>query len=262
MQILNLNGPFVTPRNVALPNRDAFGVPHGHAYVPLHSAADMSWATRASFSAVKFRRSHQALSLNEMRPLFAFGFNPYVVDIRDQYPVYDQEAYNRARLRGSRMPISAVMTYDIVLTLVLPPDNRLHYHGVSIKDAGHQLSDQDWKRQERELAKFAGRGWTWELLRGDQFGKLMWGNHALMRTWITSIDVWTRYDEARTFAARLMTCSQSGTLDSVLTRHARYLGMPADRVFELFAVANCFGFLRLDPVRPMRVDLPVYLLHE
>ena len=74
-----------------------------------------------------------------MRPLFAFAFNPYVIDIRDQYPVYDQETYNRARRRGERMPISAVQTYDIVLTLVLPPDNRLHYHGVSIKDARDQL---------------------------------------------------------------------------------------------------------------------------
>ncbi|CAJ0781377.1 MULTISPECIES: TnsA endonuclease N-terminal domain-containing protein [Ralstonia] len=260
MQILELTAPFVTPRHVALPARDAYGVPHGRRYVPLRDAADISWATRASFNAIKFRRTHQALSLNEMRPLFAFGFNPYVVDIRDQYPVYDQEDYNRAKRRGKRMPISAVQTYDIVLTLTLPPDNRLHYHGVSIKDARDQLTEQDWKRQEREREQSAKRGWTWELLRGDQFSKLMWGNHALMRTWIVNIDVWEAYDEALVLAERVKTHSQNGTLDSILSRHSRCLQMPINRAFELFAIANCFGFLRLDPSHPLRVDHPLHLL--
>jgi len=259
MNILTLPAPFVTPRHIVVPNRDAFGIPHGVAYVPFRKAADISLATRASFGGVKVRRVHEALSLNEMRALLAFNFNPYVVDIRDQYPVYDQEAYNCAKRNGVRMPINSVMTYDIVLTLVLPPHYLLHYHGVSIKDAGDELSQADWNRQEREHAKFLERGWTWELLRGDQFTKRAFGNHALMKSWIANVYVWNLYEEAAILAARLKTRSQRGTLDDILNRHARHMGVSFDHAFELFSVAVSFGHLYIDHSEDLRVDKPLHL---
>ncbi|AOI60674.1 hypothetical protein WI26_24315 [Burkholderia diffusa] len=194
-----------------------------------------------------------------MRALLAFNFNPYAVDIRDQYPVYDQEAYNRAKRNGIRMPINSVMTYDIVLTLVLPPDYRLHYHGISIKDARDELTQQDWNRQEREHARFLERGWTWELLRGDRFTKRAFGNHALMKTWIANVDVWNHYEEAAILATRLKTRSQRGTLDDILNRHARYMGINCDHAFELFSTAVSFGFLYIDHSEDLRVDKPLHL---
>ncbi|OXI43815.1 hypothetical protein CFB84_19945 [Burkholderia aenigmatica] len=194
-----------------------------------------------------------------MRALLALNFNPYVVDIRDQYPVYDQEAYNRAKLDDMRMPINSVMTYDIVLTLVLPPDYRVHYHGVSIKDAGDELTQKDWDRQEREHAKFLERGWTWELLRGDQFTKRAFGNYALMKTWIANVDVWNHYEEAAILAARIKTRSQRGTLDDILNRHARHMGVSCDHAFELFSTAASFGHLYIDHSEDLRVDKPLHL---
>lgn len=259
MKILELPKKFLTPRYVELPKRDPFGVSHGASYAPLREAADISSATRASFGCIKARRVHEALSLNEVRALLAFNFNPYVIDIRDQYPIYDQELYNRAKLEGVRMPINSVMTCDIVLTLVLPPEYRLHYHGVSIKDARDELTPKDWNRQEREHAKFLERGWTWELLRGDQFTKRAFGNHALMKSWIANLDVWSLYDEADHLATRLKLRSLRGTLDDILNRHARYMGIELDRAFELFAVAVSFGFLHIDHSEDLRVDKPLHL---
>jgi TnsA endonuclease N terminal. len=260
MEILKLPFPFVTPRDVALPFRDAFGVPHGDRYVPMRDAADMNIATRVSFGALKFGRAHQALAMNEMRPLYAFSFNPYVIDIRDQYPVYDQKKYNEARMRGRRMSVDDVMTLDIVLTLVLPPDHRLHYHAVSIKDGAGEFDDATKTRLRKEERKIEARGWTYELLRGNQFDALAWGNHAVMKTWVANVDVWRHYDEASAFARRLLVRSLRGTLDDIMNRHARHLGISLDWCYELFAVAVCFGFLYPDHRQALRTDKQLHLL--
>lgn len=262
MKILELPLPFVTPRNVALPFRDAFGVPHGDRYMPMRDASDINLATRASFGALKFRRAHQALALNEMRPLYAFSFNPYVIDIRDQYPIYDQKKYNEARMCGTSISSEDVMTLDIILTLVLPPDYRLHYHAVSIKDGTNELDAATRKRLQREQKKVEDRGWTYELLRGNQFDVLAWGNHAVMKTWITNVDVWRHYDQAFIFARRLLSHSTRGTLDDVMTRHARHLGMSLNWCYELFAVAVCFGFLYPNHREPLRTDKQLNLLRR
>ncbi|MFP6560822.1 hypothetical protein WJ542_21350 [Paraburkholderia sp. B3] len=262
MEILKLPLPFATPRHVAPPFRDAFGVPHGERYVPMHDASEMGIATTASFGALKFRRAHQARALNEMRPLYAFSFNPYVIDIRDQYPVYDQQTYNRARSEGRSMSVFELMTLDIVLTLVLPPDYRLHYHTVSIKDGTEEFDQATKERLRREEAEIVARGWTYELLRGDQFDVLAWGNHALMKTWVANLDVWQRYDDAFRFACRLLTRSSRGTLDDILNRHARHLGISLNRAYELFAVAVCFGFLYPDHREPLRTDKPLHLVRS
>lgn len=259
MNILTLPAPFVTPRHIILPHRDPFGVPHGRHYAPLREAADNSFATRASFGSIKVRRVHEALSLNELRAMLAFNFNPYVVDIRDQYPVYDQEDYNRAKRNGMRMPINSVMTYDIVLTIVLPPDYQLHYHGISIKDANDDLTQADWNRQKREHDIFRVRGWTWELLRGDHFTKRAYGNHSLMKAWIANVDVWNHYEEAAMLATRLKTRSQRGTLDDILNRNARHMGISCNHAFELFSAAVSFGFIYIDHSEDLRVDKPLHL---
>ncbi|MCX5543872.1 hypothetical protein M3A49_31060 [Paraburkholderia sp. CNPSo 3076] len=259
MKILELPAPYVTPRDVVLPRRDAYGVLHGAQYVPLCDPAEINIATRASFAGVKVQRVHEARSLNEMRAIYAFSFNPYVIDIREQYPVYNQEAYNRARLAGSRMPKSQIMRYDVVLTLVLPPDSYLHYHGVSIKDGNERFGSRVIKRHQRESDNFAARGWTWESLLGSQLTKLAYGNHALMQTWIANADIRSLYDEAGILAMRLQTRSLRGTLHDILERHARHLGISLDHAFELFAVAVSFGFLWIDDSQYLRVDRPLGL---
>lgn len=252
--------PFTTPKHFELPQRDAFGVFHGERYVPILEASDINMATRSTFSGVKHRRTHEALSGNEMRAIYAFNFNPYVVDIREQYPFYEQGAYNRARLRGEKMRRSDIMTVDIVLTLALPPDNRLHYHVVSLKDANAHLDKAVWHEQRRERDESRARGWTWQLLRGDRFSRRAWGNHAVMQTWIANVDVWPHQDEAAEFAVHLLSRSRRGTLGDILRRRARYLGITSHWATELFAIAACFGYLYVDHSEELRLDKPLHLL--
>jgi hypothetical protein len=259
MKVLELPFPFETPDDgFVLPARDPYGVPHGDPYVPFNNAKSINLATRAEVGGVKVTRIHQACSLNELRAIVDFSFNPYVIDIREQYPEYSQEAYNQARIAGKRMSRSSVMTYDIVLTLILHPGSR-HYHGVSIKDATHEPTPRAEKRKERERERFAARGWTWELLKGDQFSQRAYGNYMLMRSWIGGIDIWSHRGEAREFAFRLRNHSLEGTLEAVVARNARYMGISRDRAFMLFAVAVSFGHLAVDHSEDLRVDRPLKL---
>jgi len=260
MKILALPLPYSTPPDIWLPHRDAFGWPHGAEYDSFKKARTIRLSTRSTFRGHKFPRRFEALSMNEMRPLFAFGFNPYVVDTRDQYPVYDASAFNNAVLRGKRMPVSSVMTIDIVLTVVLPPDNRIHYHGISIKDANDVLSPATQRRHEREQAAFHARGWTWELLRGNQFSKLAFSNHFMMYRCINKVDVFALYEPSRHFAYALYKSSLRGTMDDVLERLARRQRISLDAGYRLFGVAASFGFVTVNHSMPLRTDAPLHLI--
>lgn len=260
MKVLELPLPFITPPGVTLPTVDAFGWPHGVEYEGFLKARAISLATRSTFRGLKFKRRYEALSLNELKPLFSFAFNPYVIDIRDQYPVYEREKYNAAVLNGKRMRRSDVMTIDIVLTLVLPPDNRLHYHGISIKDTGFVIDEAAQRRLERESSKLAERGWTWELLRGGQFTKMAFSNHFVMYRCVKDTDIFALYDQADWFSKTLLKSSTRGTMGNVLARVSRRLGIPEDMAHRLFAVGASFGFLSIDHSKQLRVDGPLHLL--
>ncbi|CAE6851382.1 TnsA endonuclease N-terminal domain-containing protein [Paraburkholderia nemoris] len=262
MKILELPTTFQTPMNRTTPRRDAYGVLHGVEYVPFLDATTMSMGTRATFGGVKVGRLHQARSLNETRAIAAFNFNSYVLDIRERYPIYDQAAYDRAKLRGVRLARRKVTTCDIVLTLALPPDNHLHYHVVSVKDVNDKLMPKKEERQQRERQIVTERGWTWEVLRGAQFSKRAYGNHMLMKTWIGNSNIWNLYAEAEVFSQRIKTHSIRGTLIDVVERQARYLGTSTDHAFELFVAAVSFGMLRISHEEHLRVDGPLNLQRE
>ncbi|WP_157381753.1 hypothetical protein [Burkholderia ubonensis] len=260
MNVLDLPLPFRTPKHIELPQRDEFGVFHGANYKPILDASEINMATRSSFMGVKHLRTHEALSDNEKRAIYAFNFNPYVVDIREQYPFYDQGVYNRARLRGENMLRADIMPVDLVLTLVLPPNNRLHYHVVSVKDAKASLDKEAWHEQHRERDASRARCWTWQMLRGDRFSSRAWGNHAHMQTWIANVNVWPHQDDAAEFAAQLISHSRRGTLGDILRRRARCLGITSHWASELFAIAVCFGYLYVDHSEELRLDKPLHLI--
>jgi hypothetical protein len=262
MKIIELPTTFQTPPDIVIPSRDVYGVLHGSSYTPWTDPATMNYATRASFSGVKVHRVHVARSPDQTRAIAAFNFNPYVIDIRELYPVYSPSAYNQAKLKGVRTTQSAIATFQIVLTLVLPPDHRLHYHVVTIKDETDQPVSEGSKRQQRLQRILEERGWTEEKLRGDLFTKRAYGNHMLMKTWSGHANIWRQHAEAEIFADRLKSHTIRGVLMDIVNRHARHLGMSTAYAFELFAAAVSFGMLRLDHAEYLRVDRPLYLQRE
>ncbi|SAK98150.1 hypothetical protein AWB78_05622 [Caballeronia calidae] len=260
--VFDLPLPFEMPPLVPLPKRDSHNVLHGAKYVPFAEPGDLTFGTRSTWPGVKVLRTHIALSTNELRAILHFSFFPYVRDIREEYPVYDRDAYYRAKANGVRMRRADLKRCDINLTLVLPPDLGLHYHIVSIKDSDDELEPPTLKREVSEQSAIVEREWTWQMIRGNRFTKKAYGNNFLMSRWITQMDIWDYYDEARILAGRVKTRSLRGTLAHILDRHARHMGVSIDHAFELFAVAASFGFLYVDHNKYLREDLPLFLLED
>lgn len=260
MKILSLTAPFVTPKDIELPFADPWGWAHGAEYRPFLQARKSRHSTRTTFRGLKFRRRFEALSENEKRIMFSLVFNPYVLDLREQYAFYDPDAYYTARDKGRRILRSTVITIDIVVTYVLPGDFTLRYHCISIKDKTYVADLDDLAREARESNGAAERGWTWELLRGDAISNRQFANCFVMYRAIKDTDIYELYEKAGRFSELLKHSSRRGTMASVLRRLANRLGISECDCHRLFSVAVTFGFLAVDHEQPLAADKQLYLL--
>jgi hypothetical protein len=259
-RIFELPRPFETPPYIALPAHDAFGWQHGDRYSPLLKARTPLRSTRAVVPGFKFSRLHQALSMSEFRVIIGLAFHPYVVDFREQYGVYDRRAYWSAVSNGKRMRRSDLMTIDVIVTYVLPPDFKLLYHAISVKHPGYQPTDEDLRREEREKTQMGARGWTWELLRGDAIPMTEFVNLRLLYGFAREQNLPSLYMAAREFAPVVLRSSNRGSLDAVMLRVSRSLGMDLDDAYRRFSVAVAYGFLQVDHRYDLRVDETLHLL--
>ncbi|MFL9888235.1 hypothetical protein PQR66_34790 [Paraburkholderia agricolaris] len=258
--MLNLERRFVTPKDILLPATDKYGWPHGRGYDALLEARQPSWSTRTTFRGMKFRRRYEALSGNEQRILFSLGFNPYVIDVRDQYGIYDIAALHRVLARDERLLRTDLMTIDVLVTYVLPGSLVLRHHGISIKAENYVPDQAELDRELREQQALAARGWTWELMHGDAIGGREFANNFVMYRAVRDQDVSINYDDARRFAKALLKSSARGTMGSVLGRLSRRVGISDGAAHQLFAIAVSYGFLTIDHSKELRVDLPLYLI--
>lgn len=259
-KLLKLERPFVTPQGIVLPSTDKYGWPHGDAYEALLKARQCRISTSTTFRGLKFKRRYEALSLNEQRILLSLAFHPYVLDVRDQYGLYNPATLLKALNSRERMLRQHLMTIDVVVTYLLPGSSTLRYHGISIKPESYIADKSELARESRERKALAERGWTWELLRGNAVTDLEYSNNFMMYSTIRDQDIEHNYEEGRWFANVLLKSKAQGNMRSVLGRISRRVGISDDAAHQLFAVAAAYGFLTVDHSRPLRVDLPLHLV--
>lgn len=259
-KILELPRPFATPPGIVLPPVDDFGWPHGEAYSALLEARTPSLSTRTTFRGLKFARRYEALSIGELWVLFALLFHPYVVDIREQYGVYDSERLMREIRAGRRMLRTDLMTLDVTVTYVLPGSRQLRYHTVSVKHGNYTPDDTDLKREQREREAMAARGWTWELVKRDALTAREWSNYFVLYRAVRDQNVEALYDRAQAFAQVVLASSLRKDMNSVLGRLARRLEISEALAHQLFSVAVAYGFLTIDHSEELRGDKPIALV--
>lgn len=258
-RLLELPRPFSTPPGIELPPFDEYGWQMGKPYEAMLEARKPSLATRAAFRDFYHQRRYEALALTEFGIQFALLFNPYVLDFREQYGIYDPAAYWRAVARGKRMSRSAMTTIDIIVTYALPPHFELRYHAISVKSAEYQPTPTDMKRELKERTLVDRRNWTWELMRSNAVPEGEINNYVFLWTLINKTEVRHLYDSSRRFAEQLMTHSVQGSLHAVLERRARGLGVSRDTAYRLFASSISYGFLTLDHSKRLAQQLPLAL---
>lgn len=244
--IFDLKPPYPAPSVIKLPKRDPFGWPHGEEYTPLLKARTPSMATRAVMPGFKMERLHQALSTAELRVLLKLAFHPGVLDFREQYGIVDEKAFWRAELNGMRMQRSKLMTIDVIVTYFCPHELKLKYHGISIKARGYVPDETEQRREERERKAMEDRGWTWELIIGDEVSMVEFGNLKLLMGFAAHHDLPSLYSVAESFAKVVIRCSNKGSLDAILLRVARDISTSLDDAYVRFSAAVAYGFLTLD----------------
>ncbi len=259
-KILELPRPFATPPDIILPPVDDFGWPHGEDYSALLEARTPSLSTRTTFRGLKFARRYEALSIGELWLLFALLFHPYVVDIREQYGVYDSARLMREMRAGRRMLRTDLMTLDVTVTYVLPGSRQLRYHTVSVKHGNYTPDETDLKREQREREAMAARGWTWELVKRDALTAREWSNYFVLYRAVRDQNVEALYERAQDFAQVVLRSSLRADMNSVLVRLARRLELTETLTHHLFSVAVAYGFLTIDHNKELRGDAPIALI--
>ncbi|WP_157650815.1 TnsA endonuclease N-terminal domain-containing protein [Burkholderia ubonensis] len=244
--IFDLKPPYPAPSQVLLPSHDAFGWPHGNEYTPLLKARTPSMSTRAVMPGFKLDRLHQALSMAELRVMTKLALHPGVLDFREQYGIVDRKAFWRAEAAKTRMQRSKLMTIDVIVTYANPLDFSLKYHGISIKARGYTPTEQELRREARERDAMAERGWTWELIIGDEVSIVEFGNLRLIYGFSAHRNIASLYGAAEQFSKVLIRCSNRGSLDAVLLRVARNTGISLDDAYVRFSAAVTYGFLKVD----------------
>jgi hypothetical protein len=259
-KILELPRPFVTPPDIVLPPVDDFGWPHGDAYSALLEARTPSLSTRTTFRGLKYARRYEALSMGELWILFALLFHPYVVDIREQYGVYDSERLLRDIRAGRRLLRTDLMTLDVNVTYVRPGSLPLHYHTVSVKHANYVQDETELRREQGEREVAASRGWTWELIKRNALTAREWSNYFVLYRAVRDQSVDALYWRARDFSEMLIKSSLRADMNPVLARLSRRLNVSETLAHHFFSVAVAYGFLTIDHSKELRGDAPIPLV--
>lgn len=255
--ILELPRPFVTPPRIELPSYDSYGWPMDDVYKSILKARTPSFATRGMLPSITNDRVFEALSMGEFVIQLSLMFNPYVLDVREQYAFYEDAAYRRASEQGRRLLRSNLTTIDLVVTHLRPGSSELHFHMVNVKHATFAPKDKDVKREFKERGLADGRTWTWEMLRSNSVPRQEVVNYALLWSLARTTKVRHLYDASLRLADQFRTHSVKGSMDEVLTRRARSLGISLHDAYRLFVSCVAHGFVTLDHSKPLDKHLPI-----
>lgn len=225
---------------------DINGVPGSPYYQPFYEISEMRavGSVRVEHSGAWSGRRHHFASVNEYRIFLILEGNPFILDIREQYPLVSKEVLE-ALLRGERPNRNEVMTIDLVLTLPpFSPGGPLRYKALSVKPEGTRSSKANMLRAQREKSRLLSLGWDWGYV--DVPSKVAVANHGKLHGWCTSHGLDSGWEKARDLAALFYRTTSNKTLRRQLAMLAKRLGIREEDQWYTFAAAYYLGFLALD----------------
>ncbi|WP_414446768.1 hypothetical protein AB4851_08245 [Burkholderia sp. 22PA0099] len=263
-RILELSRPFVRPSALSIPKHDVYGWPMDSAYTSILEARTSSFATRGTLPSITDERVFEALSMGEFVIQLSLMFNPYVLGFREQYPVVNDAAYQRAAEQGKRLPRSKLTTIDLLVTHLIPGSLDIHFHMVNVKHASFEPTgkklEADTRRQLKERRVADQSSWTWERLRSDSIPRQEVVNYAFLWSLTRTSKIRHLYDASSVLASQFRTHSVAGSLDETLKRRARSLNISLHEAYRLFASCVAYGFVTLDHTKPLDKHLPIPFL--
>jgi hypothetical protein len=245
---------------VELPKRDPRGILTGSEYTPFKKAIDSKNGVSSENPHVRWRRRCVLLSQLEVKAGYAFGFDPRVIDSREQYPFYNAARITSRLQRQERILANEVATLDFVLTIRV--SGKDSYHAISIKPKEMANRPDVVRRKDREAAFCKSIGWSWQEMNEDAFDGQDFSNHLLMSTWMRATPLRELMAGIPAFSERLKSSRAQGSLERVLRIVTNRIGIDIDQGYRLFAGAVCLGWIRLLPKVPLRQHLPLQIWRE
>lgn len=245
-------------------------------YEPWKDATDGRGGVSGWISSRKAKGIIPFHSFIEQRILTSLELNPLVVEIRAQYPEFDQEKWALAKQKvelmrrtipdfHGKVRAQLVISVDCVATLALPGNQELLYHTISGKPAELLQSPKVIRRHEKEKTLRARWNSSFEIMTDMTFSKQEHRNNVRILRWLGKIrDVHEYSQIAAEFAAKLKTTKVKSSVNHVLATIGNRLKFTLSECYRYFAVAHYCGHLRWDhkyPLRPkeeFRLAVPPY----
>jgi hypothetical protein len=234
---------------IVLPDTDPRGVLSAGEFECWKKASDSRIGVAGYHHSFKGMGKVACHSWLEARLLTYFEMNPFVVEIRTQYPQWDRAEFLEYCRSRSRYPDNRLRTIDFMLRLCLPGIPYHIYHGVSAKPDAKLTDPKVISRHQKE----AGGLWEWggthehmtELTVPEQETK----NYERMLTYMgqrSAEDIRRFAKPASDLARRLKSSKAKGPMDRVVGMVGNRDGWTLNEAYMLMAIAFFLGHLRWD----------------
>lgn len=233
-----------------LPSFDPRGHRNASEFEAWKKAQDSSRGVAGNHYSIKGNGRIPCLSTVEKQHLSCFELNPYVIEIRMQYPEWDSVKFQQYKAGKRRFPKNGIMTIDFMLTLKIPGDSCLRYHAVSSKEAVDLETPSVIRRNKREANAVQRWNATHELLADTGYSKLEYSNNERILQFMKKVDFHSSFStisrDTATFAVALNSSVAVGCVDRVIGMVAKRLGWDLNTGYRLFAVGIFLGYISWD----------------
>ena len=218
-----------------------------HAYKSLRSGKEGVWSGR----------THYLASLDEHNVFLELEANPYVLAIREGYPLVPPDVIEDL-VEGKPVARNRVMTIDFALTL--PPKTfggPLRYLGLHRKPASLAQSAASKRRRTREELALNEMGWTWAPVAVPSQTRIasLWK----LREWAKAWPIDRGHRDAVELSALLYKTGSTKDLDRLLRMLGKRLGISASDQYFVLAAAFYFGYVSLAKDAVLDEGLPLML---
>lgn len=241
--------------------RNGHGVGVGADYVPWLRANDVSSRGRSSKSpGIKVPRTHHFLSDVEHNFFLCAEFNPLVVDIREQFPLFPIDLVAALALdAGLKYPATpktnepAVLTTDFLLTV--RDGAATTYRAVAVKTADDLADSGVVERLELERIWWESLGVCWQLVTNLQLDPTVAKNLAWLSDPLRGCKRLVLGETLQADLETLSSCVEVGTYEwgGLVAALAATLGNDEDKTSKLLRAAAWFRHVSFDlSISPQR----------
>ena len=224
--------------------------PRGHpstanGYKPNKKAQDSKIGIAGNHYSIKGAGMMPTHSSLERKIATILEMNPYVIEIRAQYPDWYIEEFQKYQRLGKRFPKTKITTIDFVVTLKIPGIPYLLYHAISVK-YDDDLEESD-VRHAKEVTLTSRWSATHEVMTDLSVSDKQYVNTLRLLYYMRDVkNHGDRRELAMRFGAALLRTKIRGSLDRVLRIVGKRFDMDLDSSYQMFSLAHFFGFITWD----------------